>query len=124
MTDALEQRRAPERGVAVVEVDLHRLLVDDNTEDTDVEGVEVWWHAEWGLAGDSTGHEHSSPDLAHLVQTILNDIHHIWAGTYPEIRIDWRLGGQPPPEQTIQNAVAETGTALPDRLPTQAMTRP
>jgi hypothetical protein len=55
---------------------------------------EVPWYAEWGLRGSSSGTEHSSADLAEIVEAVLDETRSL-TDRYT-VRLDWELTGEPP----------------------------
>jgi hypothetical protein len=79
--------------------------------DEDGDPPELWWYAEWGLDGSSSGSEHSTPDLAELVGLVKGTAH-------PGQPIRWvicdddgalaEIGVSP-----VSEAVARTGVVLP-----------
>ena len=50
-----------------VVVDLRAHVDDEDDESTG----ELWWSGEWGIEGESVGYAHSTPDLAELVETVV-----------------------------------------------------
>jgi hypothetical protein len=91
----------------VVEVELNRMVFDDDPAE-----VYVSWHAEWGLRDSSVGTEDSSEDLAALVESVLSDQRSM-TDRYI-VRLEWTLGGDPPEGETVDEAVVELGVRLPE----------
>lgn len=125
MTESRQQRRAreraerkaatrpglnlppPPRRPGVADVELHRMVDDEDP---------TWmgWHAEWGIRGQSVGVEDSAPDLAAIVAGVLDDLRSY--RRWDIVRIEWSLGGDKPPGQTVADAVAAAGVTLPNHL--------
>jgi hypothetical protein len=101
----------PSRRAAVLEVDLSRYVAPDDPS-------EVVWAATWGLRDESVSTEDRADDLPELVTSILEDAQPL--GDRYDVRIEWILGGDGPEGQTVADAVADAGVALPDRLPQTA----
>lgn len=129
MSESRQQRRSRERAEAktarrpgpasttetarpsrVLEVALDRIVVDDAADPDPVS-----WSAAWGLREDSVGHEDSSENLPELIEAILDDARTSWGQRY-ELRIEWIVGGDAPEGQTVDDAVAATGSTLPSTL--------
>lgn len=91
----------------VVEVELNRMVFDDDPTDTYVS-----WHAEWGLRDSDVGTEDSSEDLAELVEAVLVDVRSM-TDRYP-VRLEWTVGGDPPEGTTIEAEIGELGVRLPE----------
>lgn len=94
----------------VVEIELNRMVFNDDPADT-----YVTWHAEWGLRGDDVGIEDSNDDLAELVSSVLQDLRQ--RAERDTLRLEWELGGDPPTGKTVADAVADGGVQLPHALP-------
>lgn len=100
----------PAKPQRVIDIELHRVVFDDDPADTYVS-----WHAEWGLRGSSSGTEHSSEDLTELVTSVTNDARRMYDRS--TLHLEWALDGDAPAGQTVADAVAECDVQLPKTLP-------
>jgi hypothetical protein len=88
----------------------------DSVDELDDEPDEyVNWSAEWWLEGSSSSTMHGELDLQELVDGITSDL--AGRGDCYTFRLNWTLGGEPPADGTVEDAIAEIGVVLPDRWP-------
>jgi hypothetical protein len=91
----------------VIEVELNRIVLDDDPTD-----IYVAWHAEWGIRDGSMGIEESSEDVAELVACVLSDLRPM-TDDYA-MKLEWIVGGNPPSGKTVREEIADLSVRLPD----------
>lgn len=87
-------------------------MVDDDPQLPEDQRGAVWWHAEWGLEDDSVGYEHSSDDLAELIELVVQDTRQ-WAVEGHLNQIDWHT--RESDGLDADDEIAAAGLILPDR---------